>query len=147
MHRQGLSTKHREEQVQLSRKFKSLWLLAAVVILSVFIAACDSDSDSSSSGDPTASGTEGDPVQGGTLTFARSLDAEAGLNPINAPNNGSIFTIQQIFDQLVEVNGSELEPGLAKSWDTSDDGKEWTFHLRDAQFSNGDPVTADDVVF
>jgi peptide/nickel transport system substrate-binding protein len=47
----------------------------------------------------------------------------------------------------VEVNGSELEPGLAKAWDTSDDGKEWTFHLRDAQFSNGDPVTADDVVF
>ena len=117
-------------------------------MLSVFVAACggDDSSSSSTSGDPTASGA-GDPVQGGTLTFARSLDAEAGLNPINAPNNGSIFTIQQIFDQLVEVNGSELEPGLAESWDTSEDGKEWTFHLRDAQFSNGDPVTADDVVF
>ena len=86
--------------------------------------------------------------QGGTLTFARSLDAEAGLNPINAPNNGSIFTIQQIFDQLVEVRRvASSSPGLAESWDTSEDGLEWTFHLREAQFSNGDPVTADDVMF
>jgi peptide/nickel transport system substrate-binding protein len=117
-------------------------------MLSAFLVACDSGSDSSSSGSgPTASGTQGDPVTGGTLTFARSLDADVGLNPINAPSNGSIFTLQQIFDQLVEVNGSDLEPGLAKSWDTSDDGKTWTFHLRDAKFSNGDPVTAEDVKF
>jgi peptide/nickel transport system substrate-binding protein len=130
-------------------KPRAWWIVVIALMLSMFIAACDSSSDDTASSDtgPTASGTDQQPVTGGTLTFARSLDAEAGLNPINAPNNGSIFTIQQIFDQLVEVNGSELEPGLAKSWDTSDDGKEWTFHLRDAKFSNGDPVTADDVVF
>jgi oligopeptide transport system substrate-binding protein len=38
--------------------------------------------------------------------------------------------------------------GVAKSWDVSDDGKVYTFHLRDdAKFSNGDPITADDVVY
>lgn len=123
-------------------------VFAALLISSGLLAACNSGDSTSASdtsgGETTASG---EPVTGGTLTFARSLDAEAGLNPINAPNNGSIFTIQQIFDQLVEVNGSELEPGLAESWDTSKDGLEWTFHLRDAQFSNGDPVTAEDVQF
>ena len=80
---------------------------------SLVLAACGSDSDSATTstqaGTP-ASGTD-DVTRGGTLTFARSLDAEAGLNPINAPNNGSIFTIQQIFDQLVEVEGSEIVPG------------------------------------
>jgi peptide/nickel transport system substrate-binding protein len=119
---------------------------AALLITSVVLVACGGDDDSDTQTGTPASGT-GDVTTGGTLTFARSLDAEAGLNPINAPNNGSIFTIQQIFDQLVEVQGSEIVPGLAESWDHTPDGKEWTFHLRDAQFSNGDPVTADDVVF
>ncbi len=124
---------------------------AVLLVLMVFVAACDSSSDST--GETSASGetsgtAEGEPVSGGTLTFARALDAEAGLNPINAPNNGSIFTIQQIFDQLVEAEaGAEPVPGLAESWDTSEDGLEWTFHLREAQFSNGDPVTAEDVQF
>jgi len=117
--------------------------LTALLALGVALAACGS-SDSTGSDSSTAAG---DPVTGGTLTFARSLDAEAGLNPINAPNNGSIFTIQQIFDQLVEVQGSELVPGLAKSWTNTPDGLEWTFNLRDAQFSNGDPVTPEDVKF
>ena len=38
-------------------------------------------------------------------------------------------------------------PGMAKSWSTSADGKVWTFHLRDANWSDGVPVTADDFVF
>jgi peptide/nickel transport system substrate-binding protein len=121
-------------------------IFIALLIASVSLAACGGGDDSSTASGTPASGT-GDITQGGTLTFARSLDAEAGLNPINAPNNGSIFTIQQIFDQLVEVQGSEIVPGLAKSWEHSDDGLEWTFHLRDAEFSNGDPVTGDDVKF
>jgi oligopeptide transport system substrate-binding protein len=38
--------------------------------------------------------------------------------------------------------------GVAKTWDISDDGKTYTFHLReDAKWSNGDPITADDVVY
>lgn len=129
------------------------WATRALVVVcllgSLVLAACGTDSDSATTstqaGTP-ASGTD-DVTRGGTLTFARSLDAEAGLDPINAPNNGSIFTIQQIFDQLVEVEGSEIVPGLAESWEHSKDGLEWTFHLRDAQFSNGDPVTPEDVKF
>jgi oligopeptide transport system substrate-binding protein len=38
-------------------------------------------------------------------------------------------------------------PGMAESWSTSPDGRVWTFHLRDAQWSDGAPVTADDFVF
>ncbi|MBC23571.1 MAG: hypothetical protein CMJ32_06595 [Phycisphaerae bacterium] len=39
-------------------------------------------------------------------------------------------------------------PGVAKSWEVTEDGLEWTFHLReDARWSNGDPVTADDFVY
>jgi oligopeptide transport system substrate-binding protein len=38
-------------------------------------------------------------------------------------------------------------PGMAKSWETSADGLTWTFHLRDAVWSDGEPVTAQDFVF
>ncbi len=124
------------------RAVKAMFL-AALFAVGVVLAACGSSSD----GTDSSSAATGDPVTGGTLTFARSLDAEAGLDPINAPNNGSIFTIQQIFDQLVEVQGDKIVPGLAESWEHSPDGLEWTFHLRDAQFSNGDPVTPEDVKF
>lgn len=56
------------------------------------------------------------------------------------------------FDRLVEtdtVDGeAQLIPGLAESWDVSEDGLTYTFHLREGvTFHNGDPLTADDVVF
>ncbi len=38
-------------------------------------------------------------------------------------------------------------PAMATSWQTSQDGLTWTFHLRDAQWSDGAPVTADDFVY
>jgi len=42
----------------------------------------------------------------------------------------------------------DVVPGVAKSWDISDDGKTYTFHLReDDTWSNGDPVTANDFVY
>ena len=71
------------------------------------------------------------------------------LGPFGAADNGTIWTIMMIYDQLVEYAPGKLDPqpGLAKSWDISNGGKTITFHLRDATFSNGSPVTADDVVF
>ncbi len=38
-------------------------------------------------------------------------------------------------------------PGMATSWETSPDGLVWTFHMRDAAWSDGVPVTADDFVY
>ena len=47
----------------------------------------------------------------------------------------------------MDVNG-KIIPYLAESWDISEDGLTWTFHLReDAKFHNGDPVTANDWVY
>jgi peptide/nickel transport system substrate-binding protein len=119
-------------------------IVAALFIVPTSLAACGGGGSSGGAANGVGSAT---PVRGGTLTFDRFQDADVGLNPINAPSNGSIFTIQQIFDQLVEVQGDHLTPGLAKSWNHSANGRVWTFHLRNAEFSNGDPVTAGDVKF
>lgn len=58
-----------------------------------------------------------------------------------------------VFDRLVEAvtvrpGESELVPGLAESWDISDDGKVYTFHLRKGVlFHNGEELSAEDVVY
>lgn len=55
---------------------------------------------------------------------------------------------QGVYDALVKYEGdpAEVKPWLAESWETSEDGKTWTFHLvKDAKFHNGDPVTAEAV--
>ena len=56
------------------------------------------------------------------------------------------------FDRLVEtdtVDGvAQIVPGLADSWDISEDGLTYTFHLHEGvTFHNGDAFTADDVVY
>lgn len=56
------------------------------------------------------------------------------------------------FDRLVECDTVDGEavivPGLASSWETSDDGLVWTFHLVEGvKFHNGEELTADDVVY
>lgn len=56
----------------------------------------------------------------------------------------------QIFDGLVRFDGSDQQtaiPDLAESWEISDDNLVYTFHLREAKFSDGSDFTADDVVF
>ena len=57
---------------------------------------------------------------------------------------------QSLYDGLVKYVGDppEIVPWLAERWETSDDGKTWTFHLaKNARFHNGDPVTAEAVRF
>jgi peptide/nickel transport system substrate-binding protein len=62
---------------------------------------------------------------------------------------GNIETYGQLYARLLQRNTStnEIEPGLAESWEISADSLKYTFHLRDAKFSDGSPITADDVVF
>jgi len=72
------------------------------------------------------------------------------IDPIASSDNPSIWAELQIYDQLVRPShdGTKLEPGIAESWTISPDGKELHFKLRpEAKFSDGAPVTADDVVF
>jgi peptide/nickel transport system substrate-binding protein len=71
------------------------------------------------------------------------------LDPIASSDNPSIWAELLIFDQLVRPtpDGKALSPGLAEKWTVSPDGLEFVFTLRDAKFSDGDPVTADDVIY
>jgi peptide/nickel transport system substrate-binding protein len=84
----------------------------------------------------------------GVLTIGRREDGTT-FDPIKTAQNVDNWVFSNVFDVLVRVDksGTKLIPGLAESWTISDDGLTYTFKLRDAKFSNGDAVTAEDAAF
>ncbi len=71
------------------------------------------------------------------------------LNPVLAPDIGSVLINKVIFSALVRPD-EQLRPvpDLAQSWTTSEDGLEYTFHLKPGvQWHDGQPFTANDVKF
>jgi len=89
------------------------------------------------------------PVNGGTWIFGSASDPST-LDAILIQDGESFRIAQQIYETLIKLkpgSASDLEPGLAKSWDTSTDGLTYTFHLQTGvNFSDGTPFNADAAV-
>ena len=70
------------------------------------------------------------------------------LDPHRATGTWEDHILSDMFVGLTQddADGHPI-PGMASSWETSADGLTWTFHLRDARWSDGVPVTADDFVY
>lgn len=76
------------------------------------------------------------------------LGAEpATLDPALASDDTASQVLNQIFEGLLREGSRGPEPGVAERWEVSPDGLVWTFYLREARWSNGDPVTAADFEF
>src|SRR6266571_1541014 len=130
------------------RAFRPRILSAGLVALALAAAGCGG-----SSGTPSSSGGSGG--SGGTtatlntLIIANAVKVDT-LDPAQNSVNESIWMDQNLYSRLLQPNatGTGLLPDLATSWDISKNALTYTFHLRpDAQFSDGTPVTAKDVVY
>ncbi|MCJ1907025.1 peptide ABC transporter substrate-binding protein [Planococcus ruber] len=134
---------------------KLFWLLSLVLVLSAFLAACGGGDDDKAEtpetdGDDKAAGEEpaGEPdaeqvlnlMEGAEIpTMDSSLAEDAvAFNIMNNVNEG-LFRLNQ--ENVAEPALAEAEP------EVSEDGLTYTFKLRDAKWSNGEPVTANDFVF
>jgi len=114
-----------------------LLLTAALALL----VACSPDRD-------IDTGTSRGP--GSTTTFHRGNGTEPQSLDIHKSEGVSSSNIQRdLYEGLVsQAPDGSLEPGAAASWEISEDGRTYLFHLReDGRWSNGDPVTAQDFVF
>ncbi len=73
-----------------------------------------------------------------------------GFNPFKIVEIPSFEVMDLTYDLLVDFSPKDSSPvpGLADSWETSDDGLTWTFHLnKDAKWHDGEDVTSEDVAY
>jgi peptide/nickel transport system substrate-binding protein len=88
-------------------------------------------------------------IPGGRLVVATYGDPKT-FNPITATELSSRDIYRLLFNTLVNYDwpSQQAIPGLAESWSVAADQKTWTFKLRKGLlWSDGQPLTADDVVF
>jgi peptide/nickel transport system substrate-binding protein len=134
-------------QQELTRKQALLRFGAGASLLSLsgLLAACGG-------GGGEGQGTitsQGEVKKGGRFSMARN-EEPLSLDPIIPSDNGSIWVIYQMFDQLTTVNedSSGVAPSLAERWEISPDGTIYTFTIRQGvTFHDGSPMTIEDVVF
>jgi peptide/nickel transport system substrate-binding protein len=138
------------------------YLLFVLVLLSLLLAACGSgpadqaapaattsetgmESSGQEATEPSSGETSG-PKTGGTLQVAFQNEW-AGLDPHTVSSYSSYQILNNVLEGLTTFDDDlNLQPGLAESWEQSEDGKTWTFHLRQGvKFHNGREMTADDV--
>ncbi|HEX6303927.1 MAG TPA: ABC transporter substrate-binding protein [Anaerolineales bacterium] len=147
------------------------YALPIMVVMALILAACQPSAPSEAepaAGEPSGEATEsageempegtspgtspgtsqesGDPQSGGTLRAAFQNEW-AGLDPHTVSSYSSYQILNNVLEGLTTFDDElNLQPGLAESWEQSEDGLTWTFHLRQGvMFHNGREMTADDV--
>jgi len=112
---------------------------ALVTALAVTLAGCGGGGGGDGAGDK--------PVEGGTLTVAIHQDPASQLDIHVTAADISGLVLRNVFDSLVEQDpDGSFKPWLAKSWDVSEDGLQYTFKLRDdVKFQDGQPFNAEAV--
>lgn len=121
-------------------KYRIPLIAATVASAALALAGCGST--------PATTTSSSGPVHGGTLNVATQTDVPS-LDPAVGVDTESIQFVDSIFAQLVTYSPQSLKivPDLASSWSYNASKTQLTLHLRKAEFSNGDPVTAQDVKF
>jgi peptide/nickel transport system substrate-binding protein len=127
---------------------RTLWVILVLAVMAALAAGCGGG-DGEGGGGTGAS--EGEVVKGGILRIG-TINYIDSLNPFNYIESQSVNAFIMLYPQLVQyayVDGKyEFEGDWAQSWETSEDGKDWTFHLYPGgQWSDGTPLTADDAVW
>jgi peptide/nickel transport system substrate-binding protein len=128
-------------------KVRRQLMVAALCAGALGLASCRTTTTTKETGGGSAAG--GTQQERATLRLAASTQSGGYPTPFAAIRGPGVLMSTFMFDQLAfpDVTGNP-KPWLARSWETSPDGKTWTFHLKpNARWTDGQPVTADDVAF
>lgn len=140
----------------MKKLLASLFLIIVVMVL----AACttgsdaggeepadDNEAEATENGSSDSEGTE--EASGENVLYLNNGEEPTSFNPPIGFDEVSWLPLNQLMEGLTRLGEDHTpQPAMAEDWDVSDDGTVYTFHLReDANWSNGDPVTAQDFVF
>ncbi len=124
-------------------KNKKFLLLTVLAVFSLVLAACGFGGDSSDK-------AKDDKKDSGSSETAKELNLvipsePPSLHPQLATDSTSSAILINVFEGLTRADADgQPQPAMAEKWDVSEDGLTYTFHLRDAKWTNGDPVVAGD---
>lgn len=128
-------------------------LLIGLLSLSMIFSACGGNNDKASDGNDNnqAVVNEEEGKKDGVLDINIASEPDSIDPALNTSVDGAIM-ISHLFESLIRWDddgegNAVLKPGIAESWEVSDDGLTWTFKLRDAKWSDGKEITADDFVY
>lgn len=130
-------------------------LLAGLGSLAIIVAACGGAASPTpgTSAAPSSAESAAPSATENNLAADQVLHIDLGnepptLDPNLAQDSTSIAVLKGLNRGLVYFDKDlNVVPSLADSWDFSPDGLTITFHLRDAKYSNGDPIKAGDFVY
>lgn len=123
------------------------------------LAACGSSNNTTTNDGGTTStdsstDTQDTQTDGATTTGVKELAVQIGPDPetidpaLNTAVDGGNMLLHSFECLLVVDQEGEIAPGQAETWETSEDGLTWTFHLRDGlKWSDGSDFTANDFVY
>ena len=121
--------------------------LLYIVVAGLFLCSCGGQPpEGAGAGLPPG---DGDPSAGQVICVGNGAEPQ-DIDPHVVTGVPEHRITSTLFEGLVGVNPATLEPvpAVAESWEVSEDGTVYTFHLRDtAKWTNGDPVTAHDFLY
>ncbi|MCP3032177.1 peptide ABC transporter substrate-binding protein [Halobacillus sp. A1] len=120
-----------------------------VLMLSLFLAACSGDDSGSDGEDGADSGGDGSDSSAEQEITVSAKSEISSMDPSLITDTVAFQWAGETLEGLYRLDEEgNLSPGIAEDSSVSEDGETWTFNLReDAEWSNGDPVTADDFVY
>ncbi|WHX26021.1 peptide ABC transporter substrate-binding protein [Virgibacillus halodenitrificans] len=129
------------------------WLVVLMAILTVLmLAACTANEDAGEE-KPKEDGNDAEATEeksdDGKVLYMNNGSEPTSLNPPVGFDSVSWNVLNNLMEGLTRL-GEDDQPqeAIAESWDISEDQKTYTFHIREnANWSNGDPVTAEDFVY
>lgn len=129
---------------------KSISIILMITLLTTIVIGCTPSNDqevTENNGDVSPSVSD-EPVT--KDTFIVAIPAEImTLNPMKVNDSWGAMAILNVHDPLVRLDEyGELQPALAKDWEISDDGLEYTFYLQEnVRYHDGTPFKAEDVKY
>ena len=120
------------------------------------LVACGGNSTPKETTGETAGGDEtvAESTEAGSSTGEKELKVQVGPDPetmdpaLNSAVDGGNMLLHAFECLLTVAQDGTLQPGQAETWETSEDGLTWTFHLREGlKWSDGTDLTANDFVY
>ena len=135
----------------MKKRILPLLLTAAMV---AGLAGCGSSAAKETTAAGNDNQTTAESTEAGSTTGEKILKVQVGPDPetvdpaLNSAVDGGNMILHAFEGLLTLDENGQLKAGQAETWETSDDGLTWTFHLRDGlKWSDGTDLTANDFVY